>query len=188
MSEVIETLRRDHLNLAELLGMLEDQMSVFDEGGRPDYELLAGIVDYCLNYPDLHHHPMEDCVLAKLHEAAPEAAAKVGDLVARHKELGELTRRLSASLQQILNEAEVDRTAVVKLSKDFIEAYRSHINSEELYFFPAAEIALSDADWEAVACSIANLDDPLFGTEVAEEYRQLHETIMRWNSPARASA
>ena len=188
MSDVIETLRRDHLNLAELLGMLEAQMTVFDEGGRPDDEWRAGIVYYCLNYPDLYHHPMEDRVLAKLREAAPEAAAKVGDLDARHKELGELTRRLSAALHQILNEAEVDRDAVVALSASFIEAYRGHINHEELYFFPAAEIALSDDDWEAVARSIADLDDPLFGEKVAEEYKRLHETIMRWNNPALARA
>ena len=188
MSEVIETLRRDHINLAELLRVLDTQMAVFENGGRPDYELLAGIVDYCLNYPDLHHHPMEDEVLKKMREVAPEAAKKVGDLDALHRELGDLTRRLSAALHQILNEAEVDREAVVKLAKDFIEAYRAHINAEELYFFPAAEMALSDSDWEDVERGIADLDDPLFGTAVAKEYKQLHETIMRWSNMTPAGA
>ena len=188
MADVIETLRRDHLNLAELLRVLDNQVSVFEDGGRPDYELVSEIVDYCLNYPDLHHHPMEDQVLVKLREVAPEAAEKVGDLDAKHRELGDLTRRLSATLHQILNEAEIDREAVVGLAQNFIEAYRAHINAEELYFFPTAEMALSDADWIDVENAIASLEDPLFGEQVAEEYQQLHETILRWSDTTTSGA
>jgi len=180
MSEVIETLRSDHENLSALLRLFDKQIAVFEEGEHPDYELLSDIVDYCLNYPDLRHHPTEDVVLEKLRAVAPEAAEPVGDLAAHHADLHDLTARLQSALQQILNDAEVDRGAVVALAQDFLRHYRNHIESEDTAFFPAAEAALSAADWAEVEEDVAELDDPLFGDKVAEEYRLLHEAIMSW--------
>lgn len=184
MSEVIDTLRSDHQNLAALLRLFEHQVKIFEDGQHPDYELLADIADYCLNYPDLHHHPMEDAVLERLRDIDPDAALRVGDLEAHHEALRALTRRLLAAIHQILNEAEVDRVAVVKLAQDFLRSYRNHIDAEECDFFPAAEAALSKEDWAAVAANIAELDDPLFGSKVEAEYETLHRAIMNWGAPA----
>jgi hemerythrin-like domain-containing protein len=186
MSEVIETLRKDHVNLTALLSLFDKQMAFFEEGEHPDYELLSDIVDYCLNYPDLRHHAMEDAVLEKLRDVAPEAADPIGDLDARHVELRALTARLQTALQQILNDAEVDRGAVVMLAQDFLRSYRNHIQGEDNMFFPAAEAALSEADWAEVARDVAELEDPLFGAKVAEEYELLHKAIMSWGAPVEA--
>ena len=161
MAEVLETLREDHVNLSALLRLFEKQLEPFEAGEHPDYELLSDVADYCLNYPDLRHHPMEDAVLEKLRDVDPDAAARVGDLEAHHQALRELTRRLLAAIHQILNDA------------------------EDSDFFPAAEAALSEVDWAEVANNVAELEDPLFGDKVAEEYQMLHRAILSWGDPTK---
>ncbi len=84
--------------MAKLLSALERQLAVFDQGESPDYDIVQGVIDYCLNYPDLYHHPKEDLVLERLQAVDPVAAAGIGDLAAEHQDLANLTRRFAAAV------------------------------------------------------------------------------------------
>ncbi len=52
MAAVIDSLRQDHANLARLLAILDRQIAIFDAGGRPDYDIIDGVVEYCHGYSD----------------------------------------------------------------------------------------------------------------------------------------
>ena len=66
MTYVIEVLRQEHRNIEKLLRVLERELSVFDRGERPDYEVVLAVIDYFTDYPDTCHHPKEDMIVAKL--------------------------------------------------------------------------------------------------------------------------
>ena len=57
--------------------MLERELSVFDRGDRPNYEVVVGVIDYFKDYPDSCHHPKEDMIFDKLKSRDPAAAAKI---------------------------------------------------------------------------------------------------------------
>ena len=42
MTYVVEVLRQEHRNIKRLLRVLEQELSVFDRGNRPDYEVFSG--------------------------------------------------------------------------------------------------------------------------------------------------
>ena len=86
MTFVVEVLRQEHRNIERLLRVLEQELSVFDRGNRPDYEAVLGIIDYFKDYPDCCHHPKEDIIFEKLKSRDPVAAANVGDLETEHQE------------------------------------------------------------------------------------------------------
>jgi hypothetical protein len=44
MVEIIEILRQEHRNLEKLLRVMEQELSVFDRGERPDYEVFGAII------------------------------------------------------------------------------------------------------------------------------------------------
>ena len=46
MSYVIEVLRQEHCNIESLLCVLERELTVFDRGDRPNYELVLAAIDY----------------------------------------------------------------------------------------------------------------------------------------------
>ena len=46
MVEIIEILREEHRNIEKLLRVMEQELSVFDRGERPDYEIFGAIIEF----------------------------------------------------------------------------------------------------------------------------------------------
>ena len=55
---IIDSLRQEHRNIEKLLLVLERELSVFDRGERPDYQVIHAIIAYFLVYPNSYHHPL----------------------------------------------------------------------------------------------------------------------------------
>jgi hemerythrin-like domain-containing protein len=62
-----------------LLRVLERELSVFDRGARPDYEVVLAVIDYFEDYPDTCHHPKEDMIVEKLRARDPVVEQSSGD-------------------------------------------------------------------------------------------------------------
>lgn len=177
MSRVMRQLRRDHVNMTRLLGLLDMQLLVFDDGGAPDYHLMLDIMDYTMNYPDQCHHPKEDLVFRKLMERDANLRPLLEELLEEHVTLAEMTRAFAEALGKVVLDAELRRERVAKLARDYITATRLHMEREETIVFPRALDILGDEDWDEIDAEIT-ADDPLFGTEVEARYLALHQSII----------
>src|ERR1700745_1337419 len=104
MIENIEVLRQEHSKLEKLLRVLERELSVFDRGERPDYEVVLAVIDYFKDYPDSCHHPKEDMIVEKLKARDPVAAATVGELEAQHQEGARRLRRVAQAVERVLSD------------------------------------------------------------------------------------
>ncbi len=181
MSTVIESIHQEHVAMAKLLDALERQLVAIDTGETPDYDIVKGVIDYCLTYPDLHHHPKEDLVFEALRRRDPATAEVIGDLEAEHRDLADLSRRFAAAVQNVLDEAEISREAFAKLAWHFVGQYRHHMSLEERVFLPAAREALNAQDLSAIEAKLTHGHDPLFGDEPDEQFDALREEILRWD-------
>ncbi|WP_299620137.1 hemerythrin domain-containing protein [Pelagibius sp.] len=181
MPGIIESLRNDHSRLTKLLDALERQLSNFEEGKVLDFDIIDGILHYCLSYPDLHHHPMEDLIFQALRARNPEVLEGVDDLRREHEGLAELTRRFAAAIHTVEQDIPVERTAIQKVAKEFLSAYRRHIMMEEKYFFPAAQRNLKAEDWSAIAQKLKPMEDPLFERREDERFSALYRDILAWD-------
>ncbi len=184
MAKIVEALRRDHINMARILDALERQLVIFDQARTPDYEIIQAILEYCLNYPDLHHHPTEDMILGKLEERGAATGQEFGDLRSEHQVLGDLTRKFAGVVRNVLQEAEMPREAFQKIAREFLEFYRHHISQEERAFFPTALKTLSDQDWAEIAERLQHREDPVFGARAEERFKSLRENILNWDGAA----
>jgi hemerythrin-like domain-containing protein len=72
MVEIIEILRQEHRNIEKLLVAMEQELSVFDRGERPDYEVFGAIIEFFKMYPDTCHHPKEDIIYEKFKVRDPD--------------------------------------------------------------------------------------------------------------------
>ncbi|MEO1192010.1 MAG: hemerythrin domain-containing protein [Pseudomonadota bacterium] len=182
MTDMMQRLGLEHRNMERLLGVMEQQLSIFERGEEPDYDILTACADYFTGFPDRCHHPKEDMILARLRARDPEAAAKVGDLEGKHKVLAELTHAFKDTLDQILAEAELPRSQLADSLNRFIQAQRDHMQAERAGFFLVAEAVLTPEDWAALDEAASDETDPLFGGEAAAEYAALSEDIQRWQA------
>lgn len=179
MPKAIEQLQIDHRNMTRLLHLLRRELDAYRGGATLDLDLLNGIMEYTLNYPDLCHHPVENLIYERMVARDPQAKSTVGDLLKEHAHLGELTRKLAAALQNIARDGEIPRAWFESIVEDYLSSNERHIAGEEKIFFPQAALALRPEDWVAIDASAGGREDPLFGGKVAKDYRTLYERIMR---------
>jgi hemerythrin-like domain-containing protein len=178
MAEALRLLREEHAQMAKLLSALERQIAIIDAGDTPNYDLIRGVLDYCLSYPDLCHHPKEDMVLSRLRARDPAAAERVGDLAAEHERLAALTRRFLTVIHEVLREVMVSRDSVGQVAREFVDAYRRHMDMEEEEFFPVAALALAPEDWAEIDAQLTDAQDPLFGKTVGKGFEALRDELL----------
>ena len=185
---ITDLLRQEHRNIEKLLLVLERELSVFDSGERPDYEVIGAVIAYFQVYPDTYHHPQEDMVFAKLKARDPKAAANIGDLAAEHRSGAERLRRVLQAVDSVLMDQEVLRHTVDDIIRDFITHARCHIAKEERDFFPAADKALQPQDWAEIASSrSAGQKDPLFSEIAEERFDTVRRHILQLEQEAEAA-
>ena len=183
---IIEFLSREHRNIERLLDVLERELEIFDQGGRPDYEVIRAVISYFEVYPALYHHPQEDLVFAKLRLRDPAAAAKVGNLEREHRNGAELLRHVAQTVDAVLADSEILRENVDTMVRGFIENERHHIMMEDHVFFPAALKALHPQDWKEIASSVTSRKDPLFSEATEARFDVLRAHILTLEQEAGA--
>jgi hemerythrin-like domain-containing protein len=120
--------------------VLEHELTIFDRGDRPDYEVIRAIISYFEVYPEVYHHPQEDRVLAKLKMRDPAAATKVGHLAREHQKGAVRLRRVAHAIDGVLVNREVLRQTVDVIIRDFIDHERRHmIDGRELFLSRGAQ-------------------------------------------------
>ena len=180
MTDIVAEIEQDHVNMAKLLWALEYQVSVFERGERPDYDVIQGVVAYFLDYPDLCHHPKEDLVARRLMEKKPALAGALGGLAEQHEELSQLARRFAEVVRSVLDEAELSRDFFVRAASEFIESQRRHMAMEEEHFLPVAREALSEDDVAALGEAMVVREDPVFGAKTEDRYDSLKDAVLKW--------
>ncbi len=180
MTKILDELRHDHWNMARLLDLLARELNKFKECGRPDYDLVEIILEYCQHYPDLCHHPKEDMILEKLKARDPATANIIGNLKREHEKLSTLTWRFSSAVRNVFNDATLPRDWFLDVANVYLSFSRNHMQMEEVLFFPAARKTLAPEDWAELDDTWEMVEDPLFGKQIQKKYEGLYQEIMNW--------
>ena len=174
MADAILLLRLEHHNMAELLTLMEQQL---ESNAPTDLELLQNIVDYFNDYPEQCHHPVENLIFKKLHQQDANRADVIGELLADHKAIADLTLRVATSLKDYVTTDDGETTQLKEVIQQFINHYRAHMAAEEKTFFPAALETLTKSDWDEIDYDLFDRNDPLFDYKVEAKFRALSEKI-----------
>ena len=178
VTTVTDALREDHRNIAGLLRALERQIDNLARSSSADYDIIVGVADYFLQYPDRCHHPKEDLVVAKIREAHPEAAGRIDGIIDEHADLHERARLFRRIVGDLLGGAEVPGPAIVDAARDFIAAQYRHMREEEDLLFPTAERALTAAEWADIEDRFSRRADRVNGPWVEETFRSVRARLV----------
>lgn len=174
--KAIDIIHGEHRALGAVLQALRIVLDGIGDGSlRPDFELLAAMIDYITEVPDKLHHPKEDEVLfVKLRERLREAAPLINKLEADHARGIVRTRELREALDRYRDGgayASFDAAA----RKYMDESWR-HLEVEETELLPLARRSLAAADWDDIDAAFAANKDPWSGS--IGEYRSLFSRIV----------
>lgn len=184
MTAIMSQLHQDHLNLSRLLDLLKEKSDRLQAGERPDYRLMLDVVNYIVDYADQHHHPLEDQIYTYAASHYPENAARLDAVGQEHRRIGEQTSAFQELLGSILQDTVVPMSQFQQQLDDFIQQQSRHLNQEEGVIFPLLEQVLQPADWEVLEQQLLSRPDPLFGDQIADEYRHLYKSLLQQDAVA----
>ncbi|MBP7012585.1 MAG: alpha/beta hydrolase fold domain-containing protein [Steroidobacteraceae bacterium] len=164
----------EHRHIARLLVVLQQQVAALRQSGRADIGTVRAVMDYMTRYPNRHHHPKEDLVLAKVEAANPAIADIATELRRAH---GTLARQGQALLALLPGSAQHSKRMrgerLRQLLADYIFSMRRHMHYEESILFEEAARLLRKADWKDIEAAVPSIVDPIFGETTAPEYEAL---------------
>jgi hemerythrin-like domain-containing protein len=182
MVATLRRLRTEHGHMARLLRLFENELLRLECDRSADLKLLRNVLQYCVSYPELCHHPKEDLIYGRLRQRDPEAVRAFGNLVTEHEVL-------KRQVLEVLGMVEALRKgrgpshgpspgAVAREARNFLDFYRRHMAAEEACLFAAAARSLTGADWSEIDGRVGNREDPLFGDKVEAAFAALRSSIL----------
>jgi hemerythrin-like domain-containing protein len=181
MANIINLLLKEHGDIERMLQILEDELSAFDRQQRPDHQIVKAVISYLQDYPDGCHHPKEDMVFDKLRARDPVAAEKIGNLEAEHQEEARSLQHVADMVRKIsFNREAVPRQTFEDAMRDFIRRHRTHMATEERFFFPIASAALRAEDWADIDLKWSYTKDSLFSVAMEEKCESLRDRLLYW--------
>lgn len=177
MSDVIAALERDHANIAKLLELLESEILAIEVGKTPDYPLMQDIMRYMTQYPDRFHHPKEELIFAQLLKREPGTRADVEEMLEEHSSIKLDGQKFDSLLCASAVDSVDVREQLGTIGFAYIHSMREHILKEERKLFALAKVIFTRKEWQAIDEEADAIDDPLFGTLIADKFQRLYRLI-----------
>ena len=167
----------DHMRFTRLLDSLEHEMTAFDAGEEPNYELMRDVLYYLHHFADRNHHPREDAAFERLALRDPGFRVRVNRLRQEHRALALSGKSLLKLLEEKVEGAGTDPAIIEAAAALYLGYFRHHLDAEEDEVLPRAAKILTPEDWAAVAAVLPAIPDPLSGEDVTARYRSLREWV-----------
>jgi hemerythrin-like domain-containing protein len=177
VARILGELRQDHRNMALMLNLLERESNNIYEGKESDFELIQDIMHYMTVYPDAVHHPKEDKVYAELQSVRPDLASGFARITVDHRRIAELGMNLRDEISLVESGGIVRRNSVVSNALRYVNTLRSHMQWEELDLFHRVEEMIADGHNFIDPANLPHSSDPVFGSEVEENFGRLFKSI-----------
>lgn len=165
--EALRVIRDEHASLA---AMLKSLLQMVNRGPDPEgrgeheryFDVLRAMLFYIDEFPETLHHPKEtELLFPRVAKAAPETAELIAQLDRDHHAGENRVRELMHLLMAWEYLGDSRRAAFETSVKAYVGFYLEHMRQEEVVILPAAERALTDADWHALNAAFATNQDPL---------------------------
>ncbi|MHB1373698.1 MAG: hemerythrin domain-containing protein [Thauera sp.] len=174
----LDIIHDEHRALAAMLSGLRGLVASIEAGRlKPDFDLMASMIEYIEMVPEKVHHPKEDTYLfAKLRLRSDEALPIIERLEGEHREGDARIATLRAALDTYRRDGDAGFAGFQAALKTYIEHEWQHMNTEEHLIFPLARKHLTAEDWAEIDAAFLANDNPWQGP--AGQYAALFTRIV----------
>lgn len=177
MTGMLDQLHQDHINMSQLLDLIERELRLLDGDEPADLALVYDALHYLTHYGDLYHHPVEDRLFAHLQRSDDALSDKVDRLEREHKALFQKGKAFADVVQEIESEVAMERSEFKRLARDYLRSQRQHLDFEEEVMFPLARQRMETGAISELEADLEVDTDPLFGRLVRQEYERLKSAL-----------
>ncbi len=177
---MMKALRAEHRHIASVMQLFADQLQAIEEGQLVDTHVVYEIMDYMVSWPDRYHHPREDLIYGRVAEIDVAAADEVDTLQRDHDRAAKRGRELLRDIER-WRQGETSGAEIARSGRAYIDHMYEHMNVEEKVVFPHIESILTVQDWRELVQDdqLRAVADPVFGTRVQREFRNMARKLRR---------
>lgn len=178
MNKSLDIIHDEHRALAAMLGGMNAIVTGIEAGRlKPDFDLLADMIRYIDEVPEVVHHPKEDQYLfAKLRLRSAEALPYIEQLEMEHLQGEARIGMLRSALEAYRKTGDAGLAGFRMALETYLEHEWRHMNTEENEIFPLARKHLTDGDWAEIDAAFLANGNPWEGP--AGEYASLFSKIV----------
>lgn len=157
----VDALTVEHDLIRRVMRAMEGVVAQIAEDGLIDPLKLHRIADFVQTYAHrVHHGKEEEILFRELHEKDLEPAHRriMEELAREHVEMRSLVGDLTEALEAYAGGDEESLRAIREALSGLIDMYPSHLEREEVDFFPSMEDYLDEDEMEAVLEEMAGHD------------------------------
>ena len=178
MNKSLDIIHEEHRALAAMLSGMNALVAGIEAGRlKPDFDLLADMIRYIDEVPEVVHHPKEDQYLfSKLRLRSTEALQYIEQLEMEHLQGEARIGVLRSALETYRKAGEPGFGGFKMALATYLEQEWRHMNSEENHIFPLARKHLTDEDWREIDAAFLTNGNPWQGP--AGEYAALFSKIV----------
>jgi hemerythrin-like domain-containing protein len=174
----LEIIKEEHRAVA---AMLTGMYTIVDgiEAGRlkPDFDLLASMIQYIDEVPEVVHHPKEDQFLfSRLRLCSTDAKPFIEQLEQDHSQGKTRIEALRKALESYRKNVEGGLLFFKDVLQIHMEQEWRHMNMEEDKIFPLAIQHLTEADWQTIEEAFVANGNPWEGA--SKKYAELFSRIV----------
>lgn len=175
--QALQIIQEEHRKLWRVAATVNLVADEIDDGGKVDEAFFNAVFDYIESFVDKSHHSKEDDYLFRLVRLRSDrAVATLDRLQAEHRngpiQLNQLRTRLAAAARD-----RESATAFTTALRDYTNSIKHHVGHEEREIIPLAREVLTDEDWLEIDSAFLDNDDPLFGEQAKQEFRELYHRV-----------
>jgi len=178
MTQLMNELHQDHQQISVLLTILKNKLATLESGARPNFSLMAEVVDYLSDYSGSFHHQREDVLYRYLLEHCASHAGSLRQPWQEHQHLAQLTSELGRATQAAMLDTPISLERFARLLGEFIDKQQQHLSLEEHKLFPLAQRCLDQSDWRAIAALLPEPLDPRVKSGHQRRYRELTQALI----------
>lgn len=178
MNKSLDIIHDEHRALAAMLSGMRTLVASIEAGRlKPDFNLLADMIRYVDQVPEVVHHPKEDQYLfAKLRLRSVEALPFIEELEEDHRQGAARIAALRSALESYRQQGSAGFEQFRLALTVYLEQEWHHMNTEEHKIFPLARANLTPDDWAEIDAAFLANGNPWEGP--AGEYAALFSKIV----------
>lgn len=148
MHPVMRRLLRDHGAMQAVLDAIEREVAVAEAGGPLDSELVVLALRYLRDFPEWHHHPLEEALFARAIGRDPGCEEAFAEVWTEHDRFPVASQRLLDWFEDGPEAPSMTAAEALGELGRYAAEQRRHIRCENDGAFLVLLSVLTDEDWE----------------------------------------
>ena len=178
MYDIVEQIRDDHISMARILSIMEQEINRIGEEGDFNCALVIDCMRYMVEYADVVHHPKEDAMMQCISQKSALLEALVGEIEMQHKSIRKSSTDFYDLVKGVESKEMVSKDTISELGLKYIQMQRAHMRLENEHLLSKVRALLLHEDYLKINKEYENYRDPQLSENFETEYSALYHSLV----------